>query len=262
MNEGLKRALGSAAAAGQMNRVAQPGQPERTGSVKRRSGKKASGKNQGGKAPGLFVRMADLYARMEKAYDASAKAAGLTCEGCPTNCCTSYFRHHTYIEWAYLWRGLSALPDKECKRLVARAEQYLQEAGQTLALGGVPTAMCPLNERGLCVLYPYRLMICRMHGTRNVFSLPDGTQQTFSGCARFTAMHGQASGFDGSSASFRADACGSGSPASGPVALDRTPFYSELAALEREFRLRCARQLPRVDMTLAEMMVAGPPRFQ
>ena len=191
---------------------------------------------------GLYGRLAYLYARMHEAYSETAAAAGLTCESCPTNCCTSYFRHHTYIEWAYLWRGLSALPEDRRAALAARARDYLDQVRQSLERNALPTAMCPLNETGLCILYPHRLMICRMHGTRNTFTLPDGAVRTFPGCARFTALP----------RSNDAD-CPS---------LDRTPFYKELAALEAEFHKRASRPLPRVDLTLAEMMVLGPPKIR
>lgn len=196
--------------------------------------------------PGLFTRMAALYTRMEEAYKACAGEAGLSCRACPTNCCTSYFQHHTHVEWAYLWRGLHALPEQRRSTLLERARDYVEQARRSLAMNRPPTAMCPLNEDGLCVLYAHRMMICRMHGTRNVFTRPDGRQQVFPGCARFTALP-----------------CSQqpGSPDSPCPTLDRTPFYLELAGLEREFLHRARQPLPRVDLTLAEMMVMGPPRL-
>lgn len=206
-------------------------------------GKKISAsKKSGAKKPSLFTRLANVYAGMENAYNASATAAGLTCAGCATNCCTSFFQHHTHVEWAYLWRGLSALPQARQKEIVRRAEAYVEEARSATALGAVPTAMCPLNEEGLCILYSHRLMICRMHGTRNVMRLPDGDVRYFPGCARFTAMHGPGG--------------------EGCEALDRTPYYQELAALEAEFRQRAGKQLPKVDMTLAQMILSGPPKIR
>ena len=191
----------------------------------------------GKKGQGLFSRLAGLYARMEQAYDAGAQQAGLTCKDCATNCCTSFFQHHTYVEWSYLWRGLQSLPPAQRKTFVKRAEQYVEEMRANIAMNILPTAMCPVNDKGLCTLYPYRLMICRMHGTRNRFSLPNGQQQEFPGCVRFTELPGAAS----------------------LPALDRTPFYKELAALELEFHQKAGRPLPRVNLTLAEMIVLGPP---
>ena len=190
----------------------------------------------------VFSRLADLYARMETAYNDAARLAGLSCAGCAQNCCTSFFQHHTHIEWAYLWRGLNDLPAPRRETIIERANGYVSEANAALAAGVMPSAMCPLNEDGLCVLYPHRLMICRMHGTRNVFTMPGGGVQTFPGCYRFVELHKDAD-------------------ASAP-SLDRTPFYRELAALEMEFCRRASGPLPRVDMTLAEMIVLGPPKFR
>ena len=211
------------------------------------------------KGPGLNQRLAHLYRRMEEAYAIRAREAGLTCEGCPTNCCTSYFQHHTYIEWSYLWRGLLELSEERRREFIRRAEAYMREAKQALALNALPGVMCPLNENNLCALYPYRLMICRLHGTRNVFTRPDGLRQVFPGCARFTALprtH-EASSSDPP----QADPAAATSPDTLP-ALDRTPFYAELAALELEFHKRAAGPLPRVNLTLAEMILLGPPKLR
>ncbi len=220
--------------------ASKPGQAKTVGKETRR----AAGTKKG---PGLYQRLAHLYRRMEEAYNVSAQEAGLTCEGCSTNCCTSYFQHHTYVEWSYLWRGLLELPEKHRREIIRRAENYMREANQALALNSLPSAMCPLNANGLCSLYPYRLMICRMHGTRNVFTRPDGLRQVFPGCARFTSLP-----------------CSDESSRSGTPCptLDRTSFYAELAALELEFHKRAAGPLPRVNLTLAEMILLGPPKLR
>lgn len=215
------------------------------GAAAKKHKKAASGRGEkrptGGKS--LFTRLQSLYADMETAYNACARQAGLSCADCPTNCCTSFFQHHTYVEWAYLWRGLHELAPGRREELAERARRYVADAQAAIAAGVLPDAMCPLNEDGLCVLYPYRLMICRMHGTGNVFTLPDGRVQEFPGCARFTALPGaQQAGLL-------------------PV-LDRTPFYRELASLETELLQKAGRPLPRVDITLAEMIVLGPPKIR
>jgi hypothetical protein len=44
--------------------------------------------------------------------------------------------------------------------------------------------------------------------------------------------------------------------------LDRTPLYIELVQLEREFLGTKRRRLPKVDMTLSEMLVQGKPPVQ
>jgi hypothetical protein len=196
------------------------------------------------KTPGLYERLAKLYADMASAYQDCAEQAGLSCAGCENNCCTSFFQHHTHVEWAYLWRGLAELPEKRRAAFLKRAEAYVESARQSLAQNSLPSAMCPLNEDGLCALYAHRLMICRLHGTRNVFTLPDGRVQSFPGCRRFAAL----------------PCAQEDSP--GCPSLNRTPFYQELAALELEFQKRAARPLPRVNITIAEMMVLGPPKLR
>ncbi|MDR2488546.1 MAG: hypothetical protein LBD42_03520 [Desulfovibrio sp.] len=223
---------------------------------------KKKNKSSGAKRePGLFRRLEALYRRMELAYASCAEEAGLSCADCPTNCCTSFFQHHTYVEWSYLWRGLLELPDHRRREIVRLAEDYMGEAGSALALNAVPKAMCPLNSDSLCTLYSYRMMICRMHGTRNVLTMPDGRRRFFPGCARFVSLPCTADpSFSNRQEGGRVvsrdtpdDACPS---------LDRTPFYAELAALEREFLTRAASPLTRVNLTLAEMILLGPPALR
>lgn len=190
----------------------------------------------------VFTRLAELYARMESAYKSVASRADLSCAGCEQNCCVSFFQHHTHIEWAYLWRGLNTLPETRQNAVRERARVYVRDARAALAAGAPPATMCPLNDEGLCLLYSHRLMICRMHGTRNIIVMPDGAMRDFPGCYRFVALQKDA---------------GDEAPC-----LDRTPFYRELAALEADFCRRASGPLPRVDMTLAEMIVLGPPKFR
>ena len=40
---------------------------------------------------GVFGKLTDLYRRMGEAYATTAKAAGLSCDDCPHNCCTRIF---------------------------------------------------------------------------------------------------------------------------------------------------------------------------
>ena len=93
----------------------------------------------------LFEELSHLYAEMEEAYNRIAKEIGLTCEGCPDNCCTSYFQHHTYIEWAYLWKGIQSCPQEMQRIMVARAGEHVKESQISLAQGLRPRIMCPLN---------------------------------------------------------------------------------------------------------------------
>lgn len=187
---------------------------------------------------GVFRRLEALYARMQREYDAAARPLDFTCAGCPQNCCTSYFQHHTRVEWAFLWQGLDALPGPQREAFLDRARNCLDAARAALARGEVPAAMCPLNVEGRCGLYAHRLMICRLHGVAHALTPPGRPAQRFPGCWRATELAGDRPGLP---------------------RLDRTPLYLELAALERDFLGPRAGRLPRVDLTLAEMLVQGPP---
>ncbi|NVM20833.1 MAG: hypothetical protein HWN68_03515 [Desulfobacterales bacterium] len=177
---------------------------------------------------------------MEEAYDRTAGNIGLSCRGCPDNCCTSYFQHHTYVEWAYLWKGLRSCPNEKQREFVHRAAEYVRQSQVLLARGAKPRIMCPLNDNGLCRLYKYRVMICRMHGVPNSFVMPDGKKRAFPGCFRCQEL------------------CSHLEEA--PV-LDRTDSYRGLASLEMAFVGQKMKTLPRVNLTLAEMLVQGPPEI-
>jgi GNAT superfamily N-acetyltransferase len=185
-----------------------------------------------------FKKLSRLYSEMEETYNRTAGKIGLSCHGCPDNCCTSHFQHHTYIEWAYLWKGIGFRPDEKQRELMNRAGEYVRQSRALLAQGLRPRIMCPLNDNGLCQLYEYRLMVCRMHGVPNSFVRPDGKRLSFPGCFRCQELYSHLKEV--------------------PV-LDRTAFYRDLASLEMAFVGPRIKTLPRVNLTLAEMLVQGPP---
>lgn len=186
----------------------------------------------------LFSKLSLLYARMEDAYAQVADKIGLSCHGCPDNCCNSYFQHHTYIEWDYLWDGIRSCSAEKQEVFLNRAKEYVEQSRRCFARGLRPTVMCPLNDNGLCALYEHRPMICRMHGVPNSFVRPDGKKMSFPGCFRCQELCSVLKEM--------------------PV-LDRTGFYRDLAALEMAFVSPKGKSLPRVKLTLAEMLVQGPP---
>ena len=188
----------------------------------------------------ISQRIANLYSRMESAYDKVAATLDFSCNGCPDNCCDSFFQHHTYVEWSYLWEGMKTLSKKRQKRLIERAENCAKECDTELAKGERPCVMCPLNEDGLCTLYPYRLMICRMHGIPSSLTRPDGIKINFPGCFRCQEQ-----------VESRSDT----------PALDRTELYRELADLEISLLGARRHTMPKVKLTLAQMLIKGPPEF-
>jgi len=189
--------------------------------------------------PELSTRLATLYQRMEDAYNQVAGELAFSCNGCEDNCCDSFFMHHTVTEWSYLWLGLSALHSDHQARIRRRAESYLGEAANVMAKNERPQIVCPLNEEGLCVLYSHRLMICRMHGVPAAVTRPDGQKLSFPGCSRCQELT-------------------AGSENTPEV--ERTELYRELAELERELLTAVKWQGGRVKMTIAEMILAGPPK--
>ena len=185
-------------------------------------------------------QMAQLYQDMEKGYDKIAAKIDFSCNGCQDNCCDSYFLHHTYSEWAYLWEGLDQLPEDQLERYNKRAQQYIIEAEQALAANQRPQVMCPLNDDGLCGVYSHRLMICRMHGIPSAMTRPDGKKIEFPGCFRCQEI------VEGNDDIPR---------------LDRTGLYQRLVKIELDWLGDQRRVLPKVKKTIADMIVQGSPPF-
>ncbi|MBA3004892.1 MAG: hypothetical protein FP813_13755 [Desulfurivibrio sp.] len=190
--------------------------------------------------PELAAKIADLYARMEKAYDIVATQLDFTCDGCPDNCCDSYFLHHTYVEWAYLWQGLMALEPERRKEIENRAAEYAAACEKALARGERPQVMCPLNKEGRCGLYHHRLMICRMHGVPSSLTFPNGQIKKFPGCFRCQEIVGDRQAV--------------------PM-VERASLFRGLVAQEQELLGEQQDQLPKVKKTIADMILLGPPRL-
>ncbi|WP_432738011.1 hypothetical protein [Maridesulfovibrio sp. FT414] len=186
----------------------------------------------------VFRKLDALYERMASVYAETSAKIGLSCEGCEDNCCTSYFQHHTYVEWIYLWQGLNKLPEAKRQEYIDRSNDYVRNASAMLQNGMRPKIMCPLNDNGLCGVYKHRLMICRMHGVVNTLLQPNGRQLSFPGCFKCQDITKNKDNV--------------------PV-IDRTPLYRELVGLEMGLLGNKIRTMPKVDLTLAEMIVMGPP---
>ena len=192
--------------------------------------------------PELSRELADIYADMQSGYDELATEIGLTCQGCPDNCCDSYFLHHTYSEWAYLWQGLREMEEEQRAAVVERAENYVAESRAQLARHERPQIMCPLNMDGLCSLYQHRMLVCRMHGIPATMTRPDGQSMRFPGCFRCQEVVKDKYG----------------SPDDAP-AMDRTPLFQRMVAVESRLLGDKRHLMPRVKLTIADMIVQGPP---
>ena len=192
--------------------------------------------------PALANELTDLYSGLEEDYRRVAGQIPLSCQGCPDNCCDSWFFHHTYCEWAYLWQGLRRLDTAALTRTLRRAEDYLRQSQAQLAAGRRPQLMCPLNEDGLCVLYQHRLLVCRMHGVPAALTRPDGQQLRFPGCFRCQEIVHERHGDDSTA-----------------PRMDRTQLFTKLAELENRLLGGSRQRFPKVRKTIAEMIVLGPP---
>lgn len=187
--------------------------------------------------PELSKRLAEVYRKIQTEYDKVASQVGLTCTGCPDNCCDSYFLHYTYAEWAYLWEGLRDLDEDIRNEIIERSKQYITESQSSIAQGERPQIMCPLNLDERCTLYLHRLMICRLHGIPATMTRPDGKTLRFPGCFR----------------------CQEITEAENGPAMDRSGLLREVAAIESELLGGKRHLFPKVKRTIAEMIAGGPP---
>lgn len=173
----------------------------------------------------------DLFEIMDCAYEQIAERYGFGCTGCEDNCCLTLFYHHTVLEYLLLKTGFQALDPTERDAIHQKALQVHVVQTRAERTGKPVTAMCPLNQAGLCRLYHQRPMICRLHGIPNELGKPGQVPVTGPGCGEFEKNYGKMA----------------------VVRLDRTPFYMQLAHLER--RLRGAYGLQeKLKMTVAHMI--------
>lgn len=193
-------------------------------------------------SPDLVERMRRIYEEMEQGYDEVATRLQFSCDGCPDNCCDSWFQHHTFVEWGYLWLGFCQLPEARQAEILERSRFSVIASEQALARNERPQVMCPLNDNGRCVLYAHRLMVCRTHGVPATMQRPDGQRLEFPGCFRCQEMVKQT--FVDEAKVPRAE---------------RTLLLRELAMLENELMGGKRHLYPRIKLTIAQMLVKGPP---
>jgi hypothetical protein len=189
----------------------------------------------------LLKQLRTIYEKLEREYDAVAGQLGFSCVGCPDNCCDSYFLHYTYTEWAFLWLGYGRLDPVEQKDILKKSQNYIKQSDAAKKSGERPLVMCPLNKGGLCVLYEYRLLVCRTHGVPAALTRPDGQKLQFPGCFRCQEV---VQGRYGKVL---------------PPHVERTPLLREFVLLEDDLFDNRRSLVPKVKMTIAEMIVKGPP---
>ncbi len=191
----------------------------------------------------LGRELEEIYEKLQQEYGQVARSLDFSCDGCSDNCCDSYFLHHTYAEWAYLWVGVSQLSRARQQELIDRAKRYLEQCEQALSEDLSPQVLCPLNENGLCVLYKHRLLVCRTHGVPAAMTRPDGRTLRFPGCFRCQEI------------------VESRDEQEQVPYVERTQMLRKLAFLENELLQNRRHLVPKVRLTIAEMLVKGPPHL-
>ena len=173
-----------------------------------------------------------IYASMDDAYDRAARHYGFSCDGCRDNCCRTRFYHHTLIEYAYLKEGLTTLRVNMQDPVKSRAITVMDTIETARDSRGAVRLMCPLNVDTRCILYPYRPMICRLHGIPYELRKPGQPGIMGPGCSTFDRRCGHKP----------------------YISFDRTPLYLDMAKLEQAVR-KATRFRGKIKMTVSEMIL-------
>jgi hypothetical protein len=172
----------------------------------------------------LIPPLEELYQRMDAAYEAIAQQSGFSCRDCDgATCCTVDLTVHTAVERLFLTRGINALDKARRSQLTDRCRRMLEAKTRDPEGPEYRNTVCVLNENGLCALYSFRPMICRLAGIRHVIVRPDGSRLQGPGCPRFTREI---------------------EPQHPHLVLDRTTLYQQLAALEIRAARRAGSRTP------------------
>lgn len=181
----------------------------------------------------LFLdKLRTIYEAMDQKYKEAADYYGFHCQGCHNNCCLTRFYHYTLLEYLYILEGYNTLgPDRKIEAK-NRALEVCRKTDEADEKGIKVRLMCPLNFDGMCILYNYRPMICRLHGVPH--ELQRGGQNVIHspGCDAFTEQNREKSYFK----------------------FDRTPFYIKMAKLENEMKIAAGIN-QKLKMTVAQMLV-------
>ncbi|MGD9731800.1 MAG: hypothetical protein AB7U45_06430 [Desulfamplus sp.] len=182
----------------------------------------------------IFTQLENLYDKMDAAWNETASLYGFECSGCDENCCETEFYHHTLVEKAYLLKGLNQLPAPTVIAAKKRAKKVCTKRDIGAKKGITIRIMCPLNQEGRCILYKFRPMICRLHGIPHELRKP-GLSPIFSpGCKAGEEL------FD----------------KKGYIEFDRTPFYTQMAEIEKEYQVVIGSST-RNRQTIAQMLIHG-----
>jgi Fe-S-cluster containining protein len=180
----------------------------------------------------FLKRLSAIYSSMDLKYSQTAAYYGFNCTGCEDNCCQTRFYHHTVLEYLYIIKEFNNLEPGKQIEIKARAREVRQKSIEADRKGKPVRQMCPLNSNGKCILYSSRPMICRLHGIPHELHNPGRNITYGSGCEAFSKQFGGKDYYR----------------------FDRTPFYMQMASLEKELK-QAAGITTKVKMTIADMLI-------
>ncbi len=190
------------------------------------------------KLDAFFDRLQNIFADMDRIYGIAAAHYGFQCQGCEDNCCLTRFYHHTDLEYLFIRRGFDNLDPPGRSAIRAKAEEVCRQTKLADNKGLPVRLMCPLNNDGLCILYHYRPMICRLHGIPHELQKPGQPVIHGPGCGAFDERCSDKSYYR----------------------FDRTQFYCQIARLENEFK-QAAGLTGKIKLTIAAMILEFGSRY-
>ena len=179
----------------------------------------------------FLERLKRIYGTMDRKYIEAAEYYNFHCTGCEDNCCFTRFYHHTLLEYLYIYEGFKTLDLRKQKKIIQKASDVCRKADLAAEKGQTVRLICPLNLDGLCLLYDFRPMICRLHGIPHELYQAGSGAVHHPGCDAFTLQCREKAYFK----------------------FDRTPIFIEMAGLEKDIR-QATGVSRKIKMTIAEMV--------
>jgi len=125
---------------------------------------------------GKFQNLLQIASAWEAEFARNQRLHGtkIQCRRGCTDCCHHLFQI-TEFEAAFISQALKTMPDQKRQDLEERAQTYIEDREELLAVRHVPDAWgslpppglrlaCPALEDGACQIYEHRPLICRKYG--------------------------------------------------------------------------------------------------
>jgi len=180
-----------------------------------------------------LAELTKIFAEIDLKYNEAAKYYGFNCNSCQDNCCKTKFYHHTFIEFFYIQKGFENLKSGEKIEIKVRALLNLKEYAEAEKKNKKIQVMCPFNSKGMCVIYFFRPLICRLHGISHELVQPYHNIVYGQGCECFISKCGEKKYYK----------------------FDRTPFYLKISQLEKGLKNQLG-FTQKFKMTLSQMIAA------